>query len=54
MGKGGSQKIGDFEVTMTHAFHSNSIDDHGLRHYGGEPAGFIIRNARQVHGVPRG
>src|SRR2546429_2342235 len=42
MGKGGSQKIGDFEITMTHAFHSNSIDDHGLRLYGGEPAGFII------------
>ena len=43
MGKGGSQKIGDFEITMTHAFHSNSIDDHGVRRYGGEPAGFIIR-----------
>jgi len=43
MGKGGSQKIGDFEITMTHAFHSNSIDDHGVRHYGGEPAGYIIR-----------
>ena len=43
MGKGGSQKIGDFEITMTHAFHSNSIDDQGVRHYGGEPAGYIIR-----------
>jgi len=43
MGKGGSQKVGDLEVTMTHAFHSNSIDDHGVRHYGGEPAGYIIR-----------
>jgi L-ascorbate metabolism protein UlaG (beta-lactamase superfamily) len=43
MGKGGTQKIGDFEVTMTHAFHSNSIDDQGVRHYGGEPAGYIIR-----------
>jgi L-ascorbate metabolism protein UlaG (beta-lactamase superfamily) len=43
MGKGGSQKIGDFEITMTHAFHSNSIDDQGARHYGGEPAGYIIR-----------
>jgi L-ascorbate metabolism protein UlaG (beta-lactamase superfamily) len=43
MGKGGSQKIGDFEITMTHAFHSNSIDDHGVRQYGGEPAGYIIR-----------
>jgi len=43
MGKGGSQKIGDFEITMTHAFHSNSIDENGVRHYGGEPAGYVIR-----------
>src|SRR5215813_12191622 len=43
MGKGGSQKAGEFEVTMTHAFHSNSIDDHGKVHYAGEPAGLIIR-----------
>jgi L-ascorbate metabolism protein UlaG (beta-lactamase superfamily) len=43
MGKGGSQKIGEFEITMTHAFHSNSIDDNGVRRYGGEPAGYIIR-----------
>lgn len=43
MGKGGSQKVGDFEVTMTHAFHSNSIDEDGVRHYGGEPAGYVIR-----------
>jgi L-ascorbate metabolism protein UlaG (beta-lactamase superfamily) len=43
MGKGGTQKIGDFEITMTHAFHSNSIEDQGVRHYGGEPAGYIIR-----------
>src|SRR5579863_4656738 len=43
MGKGGSQKVGDFEVTMTHAFHSNSIDDNGVRLYGGEPAGYVIR-----------
>src|SRR5205807_4764785 len=43
MGKGGSQRIGDFEITMTHAFHSNSIDEDGVRHYGGEAAGYIIR-----------
>jgi L-ascorbate metabolism protein UlaG (beta-lactamase superfamily) len=43
MGKGGLQKVGDFEVTMTHAFHSNSIDENGMRHYGGEPAGYVIR-----------
>ena len=43
MGKGGTQRVGDFELTMTHAFHSNSIDENGVRHYGGEPAGYIIR-----------
>lgn len=43
MGKGGSQKIGEFKITMTNAFHSNSIDENGVRHYGGEPAGYIIR-----------
>ena len=43
MGKGGSQKFGDFEVTFTNAFHSNSIDDGGNIFYAGEPAGLIIR-----------
>jgi L-ascorbate metabolism protein UlaG (beta-lactamase superfamily) len=43
MGKGGSQKVGEFEVTMTHAFHSNSIHDNGEHIYGGEPAGLVIR-----------
>jgi L-ascorbate metabolism protein UlaG (beta-lactamase superfamily) len=43
MGKGGSQKFGDFEVTLTHAFHSNSIEDGGNIIYAGEPAGLIIR-----------
>ena len=43
MGKGGSQRVGEFEVTMTHAFHSNSIDEKGVRHYGGEPAGYVVR-----------
>ncbi|MGA2427689.1 MAG: metal-dependent hydrolase [Candidatus Acidiferrum sp.] len=43
MSKGGSQQIGDFRVTMTHAFHSNSIDDGGKLIYGGEPAGLVIR-----------
>jgi L-ascorbate metabolism protein UlaG (beta-lactamase superfamily) len=41
--KGGSQKVGDFDITMTHAFHSNSIDDNGTRIYGGEPGGYIVR-----------
>jgi len=43
MGKGGTQKVGDFEVTLTHAFHSNSIEDNGKIVYAGEPAGLIIR-----------
>lgn len=43
MSKGGTQKVGGFEVTMTHAFHSNSIDDNGTTIYAGEPAGYIIR-----------
>ena len=41
--KGGSQKVGDFEITMTNAFHSNSIDDNGQRIYGGEAGGYIVR-----------
>jgi L-ascorbate metabolism protein UlaG (beta-lactamase superfamily) len=32
--RGGSQRVGGFEVTMTHAFHSNSIEDGGQRIYG--------------------
>ncbi len=43
MSKGGTQKIGDFEVTMTHAFHSSAIEDNGVRVYAGEPAGYVIR-----------
>jgi L-ascorbate metabolism protein UlaG (beta-lactamase superfamily) len=43
MSKGGSQQVGEFHVTMTHAFHSNSIDDGGKVIYAGEPAGLIIR-----------
>jgi L-ascorbate metabolism protein UlaG (beta-lactamase superfamily) len=43
MGKGGSQAVGEFEVTMTHAFHSNSIDEGGMRLNAGEPGGYVIR-----------
>jgi L-ascorbate metabolism protein UlaG (beta-lactamase superfamily) len=43
MSKGGTLEVGDFSVTMTHAFHSNSIEDNGERIYGGEPAGFVVR-----------
>jgi L-ascorbate metabolism protein UlaG (beta-lactamase superfamily) len=41
--KGGLVKVNDFEVTLTHAFHSNSIDDNGVRIYGGEAGGFIVK-----------
>jgi L-ascorbate metabolism protein UlaG (beta-lactamase superfamily) len=43
MGKGGTLRVGDFEVTMSHAFHSNSIEEKGKLIYGGEPASFIVR-----------
>ena len=43
MGKGGTQQVGEFQVTMTHAFHSNSIHDDDKVVYAGEPAGLIIR-----------
>jgi L-ascorbate metabolism protein UlaG (beta-lactamase superfamily) len=41
--KGGSQKVGDFEITMTQALHSNSIDENGQRSYGGEAGGYIVK-----------
>lgn len=41
--KGGTQRVGDFEVTMTNAFHSNSIEDEGKRLYGGEAGGYVVK-----------
>ena len=43
MSKGGTQKLGDVEVTMVQAIHSNSIEDDGRFVYGGEPCGYIVR-----------
>jgi L-ascorbate metabolism protein UlaG (beta-lactamase superfamily) len=43
MSKGGMQQVGEFTVTMTHAMHSNSIEDNGERIYAGEPAGLVVR-----------
>ena len=40
--KGGTQIVGEFTVTMTNAFHSNSIEENGQTKYAGEPAGFIV------------
>jgi L-ascorbate metabolism protein UlaG (beta-lactamase superfamily) len=43
MNKGGSQKLGDVTVTMTHAVHSCGILDDGKILYGGEAAGYVLR-----------
>ena len=43
MGKGGTQKVGEIEVTMVDAHHSNSIQDGDKLINGGEPAGLIVR-----------
>jgi L-ascorbate metabolism protein UlaG (beta-lactamase superfamily) len=42
MNKGGTQKIGDIKVTMTHAVHSSGIQDGGEMIYGGEACGFVV------------
>ena len=46
--KGGTQIVGDFQVTMTHAFHSNSIEEDGQRLYAGEPGSYIVKLPGQV------
>ena len=43
MNKGGSQKVGDLTVTMTHAVHSCGILDGEKIIYGGEAAGYVLR-----------
>ncbi len=43
MNKGGSQKLGDVTLTMTHAVHSCGILDEGQIVYGGEAAGYVLR-----------
>jgi L-ascorbate metabolism protein UlaG (beta-lactamase superfamily) len=45
MNKGGSQKVGPFIVTMTHAIHSCGILDDGKIIYGGEASGYVLRLA---------
>jgi L-ascorbate metabolism protein UlaG (beta-lactamase superfamily) len=43
MNKGGSQKVGPLEITMTHALHSSGIEDGGGNIvYAGDPAGFVL------------
>lgn len=42
MNKGGAQTVNGVSVTMTHAFHSSSMQDGDRIVYGGEAAGYII------------
>jgi L-ascorbate metabolism protein UlaG (beta-lactamase superfamily) len=43
MNKGGTQKVGEIEVTMVNAVHSCGIKDGDEIVYGGEACGYIIR-----------
>jgi L-ascorbate metabolism protein UlaG (beta-lactamase superfamily) len=43
MNKGGTQKVGEVEVTMVHALHSCGIQDGDEIVYGGDACGYIIR-----------
>lgn len=43
MGKGGTIRAGEIEVTMVNALHSNGIEDGKKVIYGGEPCGYIVR-----------
>jgi L-ascorbate metabolism protein UlaG (beta-lactamase superfamily) len=51
MNKGGSKKVGDVSVTMTHAVHSCGILDEGRIIYGGEAAGYVLqfRDGRSLY-----
>ena len=42
MNKGGSQQVGELNVTMVHADHSCGILDDGKIVYGGEAAGYVV------------
>jgi L-ascorbate metabolism protein UlaG (beta-lactamase superfamily) len=43
MNKGGTQKVGDIEVTMVNAVHSCGIKDGDHIVYGGEACGYVVR-----------
>ena len=43
MNKGGSQRVGELEVTMVNAIHSCGILDDGKIIYGGEACGYVVR-----------
>jgi L-ascorbate metabolism protein UlaG (beta-lactamase superfamily) len=42
MSKGGATKVAGCEVSLTHAFHSSSLEDGGNIVYAGEPAGIVL------------
>ena len=42
MNKGGTQRVGEIEVTMVNAVHSGGIQDGDQMVYGGEPCGYIV------------
>jgi len=48
MNKGGSQTVGDIQVTMVHADHSCGISDGDQIVYGGEACGYVIEFANGV------
>ena len=43
MNKGGTQKVGEIEVTMVNAVHSCGIQDGDKIIYGGEACGYVVR-----------
>ncbi len=43
MNKGGTQRVGEIEVTMVQAVHSCGILDDGKILYGGEACGYVVR-----------
>lgn len=43
MGKGGTQRIDDVEVSMVHAIHTSSIDENGKSLFAGDAAGLVVR-----------
>jgi L-ascorbate metabolism protein UlaG (beta-lactamase superfamily) len=48
MNKGGTQRVGDFKVTMVHADHSCGISDGDQMVYGGEACGYVIEFSNGV------
>ena len=43
VGKGGTIRVGDFEATLSHAFHSTSLEENSKLLYAGEPGSFIVK-----------